>query len=80
MKILGLPGPETIWITVLTALFVADCTQTAPLSITLKDPKTNAVRTCAAREFGKSDTAFLASAVEACAKQLEGYGFVRVND
>ena len=76
MKILDL----SIWLSALTALFVVACTQTAPLSITLKDPKTNAVRTCAAREFGKSDTSFLASAVEACAKQLEGYGFVRVNE
>ena len=63
------------------ALFLfAACTQTAPLSITLKDPKTNAVRTCSAKEFGKNDTSFLASAVETCARQLEGYGFVRVNE
>ena len=64
----------------LTLFVMAACTQTAPLSITLKDPKTNTVRTCSARQFSKNDAAFLANAVETCAKQLEAYGFVRVNE
>ena len=69
-----------IWMSVLALLFVAACTQTSPLSITLKDPKTNAVRKCAAREFGATDSELLAKAVETCARQLEEHGFVRVDE
>ena len=70
----------TIWMLVLGFFLVAACTQTSPLSIVLKDPKTNVVTKCAAREFGSTDTAVLAKAVEACARRLEAQGFVRVNE
>ena len=62
-------------------VFVTACAQTAPpLSITLRDPKTNAVQKCSAREGAAKDSAALSSAVEACARQLEARGFVREND
>ena len=69
-----------IWLSVFALIFVAACTQTSPLSITLKDPKTNVVRKCAAREFGATHTELLAKAVETCARQLEEHGFVRVDE
>ena len=63
------------------ALFViAACTQTAPLSITLRDPQTNSVQKCSAREGMAKDVTALSNAVEMCARQLEARGFVRVND
>ena len=62
-------------------VFVIACAETAPpLSITLRDPKTNAVQKCSAREGMNKDSAALSSAVEMCARQLEARGFVRESD
>ncbi len=59
-------------------LFIG-CGSAAPLSITLYNPKTSVSRTCAARSTIKTDVEFLSRTVEACAKQLESHGFVRVD-
>jgi len=64
----------------LTLFSVAACAQTAPLSITLIDPKTNAKQKCSASEGAAKDVAALSGAVEMCARQLEALGFVRIND
>ena len=69
------------FICVFAMAFITACAETAPpLSITLRDPKTNAVQKCSARESTAKDTAALSSAVEACARQLEARGFVRESD
>lgn len=61
--------------------FLWACATTNPLSITLYNSKTNTLRKCAARESApQQHTQMLAGAVEACAKQLEAHGFVRVSD
>lgn len=54
------------------------CATTPNLSVQLVHPKTKAVRTCAARESATKDVPMLSEAVEACARQLEARGFVRV--
>lgn len=52
---------------------------TAPnLSVQLVNPKTNAMRTCAARASTSKDIPILTDAVEACARQLEARGFIRM--
>ena len=70
----------TIRIGILTVIFLAGCTQTTPLSITLVDPKTNSVQKCTAREGSARDVSALSSAVEMCARKLETLGYVRTND
>ena len=56
------------------------CAQANPLSIKLMDPTTKSITTCSAREGASKDIPALSGAVEACARQLEARGFVRVND
>jgi hypothetical protein len=60
-------------------LLIVGCTATSPMSITLYNPKTKVTRTCVARESAARQIEALSSAVEACAKQLEARGFVRVD-
>jgi hypothetical protein len=57
------------------------CTTAPPLSITLRNPKTNVSRTCAARNTSivRTDVEMLSEAVETCARQLEAHGFVRMD-
>jgi hypothetical protein len=61
-------------------LVACGCAQTNPLSIKLMDPTTKSVTTCSAREGAAKDIPALSGAVEACARQLEARGFVRVNE
>jgi hypothetical protein len=56
------------------------CTQVEPLSITLVNPKTNAVMKCSARQGPVAPAVSLSNMVELCAKQLEARGFVRVDE
>lgn len=60
-------------------LFIFGCSAASPMSITLYHPKTKIARTCAARESAAREIEVLSAAVEACAKQLETRGFVRVD-
>jgi len=60
-------------------MLMVSCQATAPTSITLYNPKTKVSQTCAARQTIPKYTEALAAAVEACAKQLESRGFVRVD-
>ena len=60
--------------------FLSGCGTTNPLSIRLYHPKANMVRNCAAHESTSRNTQMLADIVESCARQLEGHGFVRVDE
>jgi hypothetical protein len=64
----------------LTLIQVMACAQAEPLSITLVNPKTNAVMKCSARESSGARNGSLSGMVELCAKQLEARGFVRVDE
>lgn len=64
----------------LAMIQVMACAQAEPLSITLVNPKTNAVMRCSAREGPGAHGVSLSGIVELCAKQLEARGFVRVNE
>jgi hypothetical protein len=57
------------------------CSQTQPLSVTMINPKTKAVATCAAREPEKANVPveILSNAVAACVKQLEARGYKRAD-
>jgi len=70
LKTLGLIG----------ILNVLACAQVEPLSITLVNPKTNAVMRCSARQGPVAPDISLSAIVELCAKQLEAHGFVRVDE
>ena len=61
-------------------LFIG-CGTAQPLSITLYNPETKVSQTCAARTSPiiRTNVEVLARAVEACARQLEAQGFVRVD-
>jgi hypothetical protein len=61
-------------------LNVLACAQVEPLSITLVNPKTNAVMRCSARQGPFAHDISLSAIVELCAKQLEAHGFVRVDE
>ncbi len=65
---------------VLTLVQVMACTEAEPLSITLRNPKTNTVMRCAARQSPIRPSASLSDVVELCAKELEARGFVRVDE
>jgi len=60
------------------ACYVSGCAATPNLSVQLVHPKTKAMRTCSARESTSKDIPVLTDAVEACARQLEARGFVRM--
>jgi hypothetical protein len=64
----------------LGTLIVFACSAPRPLSITLYDPKTSAVRNCAARESRSEEISVLSAAVEACARALEARGYIRKPD
>ncbi len=64
----------------LVLIHVAACAQAQPLSITLVNPKTNAVMKCAAYQSPIKPSSALADVVEICAEQLEARGFVRVDE
>ncbi len=66
------------WASVFTLIQLVACVPTEPLSITLRNPKTNAVVNCTAHEDPLRPSGALSGAVELCAKQLEARGFVRV--
>lgn len=61
-----------------TASYTSGCAATPNLSVQLVHPKTKAVQSCTARESTSRDIPLLSSAVEACARQLEARGFIRV--
>jgi hypothetical protein len=61
-----------------TACSASGCAATPNLSVQLVHPKTKAMRTCSARESTSKDIPMLSDAVEACARQLEARGFVRM--
>ena len=61
-------------------LNVLACAQAEPLSITLVNPKTNAVMRCSAHQGPVAPDMSLSAMVELCAKQLEARGFVRVDE
>jgi hypothetical protein len=65
---------------VLAIGLLVGCGTAHPLAITLYNPKTKASQTCAARSSIKTDVEVLSQAVEACARQLEAHGFVRVDE
>jgi hypothetical protein len=46
----------------------------------MHNPKTNTTLTCSARKGTLKDVEVLYDAVEACARQLEAQGFVRLDD
>jgi hypothetical protein len=69
-----------ICIAPLVSLVAEGCAQTNPLSVKLMDPKTKVVRICSAREGTAKDIPALSNAVEMCARQLEAYGFIRIDD
>jgi len=60
------------------ACYASGCAATPNLSVQLVHPKTNVVQNCTARESTAKDIPLLSSAVEACARQLEARGFIRV--
>jgi hypothetical protein len=60
------------------ACYSSGCAATPNLSVQLVHPKTKAVQSCTARESTSRDIPMLSSAVEACARQLEARGFIRV--
>jgi hypothetical protein len=65
----------------LVALCVAaGCAPSYPLSINMYNPNTGDRQKCAARERSASDIPVLARAVEACARNLESKGYIRVSD
>lgn len=67
------------WLAAIALCFLVGCTAAPPTSITLYHPKAKLTRTCAVRDLGGKNVEALSSAVEACAKQLESRGFVRVD-
>ena len=58
--------------------YASGCAATPNLSVQLVHPKTNVVQNCTARESTARDIPLLSAAVEACARQLEARGFIRV--
>ena len=60
------------------ACYASGCAATPNLSVQLVHPKTNVVQNCTARESTARDIPLLSAAVEACARQLEARGFIRV--
>lgn len=64
---------------VLTTGLLLGCEAAHPLSITLYNPETKVSQICAARSAIKTDVEVLSQVVEACARQLEAHGFVRVD-
>jgi len=60
------------------ACYASGCAATPNLSVQMYHPKTKVVQNCAARESTAKDIPLLSSAVEACARQLEARGFIRV--
>jgi len=65
---------------IVLAVALSSCSSTeAPLAIRMYNPKTGQTLHCTARSESSADSPVLASAVEACASQLEARGFVRDN-
>ena len=58
--------------------YLSGCATAPSLSVQLVHPKTKVVQFCSAREASEKDIPSLLAAVEACARQLEARGFVRV--
>jgi hypothetical protein len=60
-------------------LLLSSCSSTSPpLSIKMYNPQTTQTLTCSASDqLSRAELPLLAVAVETCAKQLEGKGFVR---
>jgi len=67
-----------IFFLLFAACYVSGCAAPPNLSVQLVHPKTNTMRTCSARESTAKDIPMLSDAVEACARQLEARGFVRM--
>jgi hypothetical protein len=63
---------------VVAALMLNACSSSPPLVIKMYHPETKQSLTCAAKdELTQASSSALASAVETCARHLEGQGFVR---
>src|SRR3990172_4116991 len=58
--------------------YASGCAATPNLSVQMYHPKTKVVQNCTARESTAKDIPLLSTAVEACARQLEARGFIRV--
>ena len=67
-----------ILLPVFLACSASGCAATPNLSVQMYHPKTKVVQNCTARESTAKDIPLLFSAVEACARQLEARGFIRV--
>ncbi|HZA55631.1 MAG TPA: hypothetical protein VE616_15380 [Candidatus Udaeobacter sp.] len=63
----------------LGALFTLGCTPSRSLFVSMHNPNTNTTLNCSARETRGVDTEILYDAVDACVRQLEARGFVRVD-
>jgi hypothetical protein len=71
-------GSFSCFSVLMIALMCASCTSSAPtLAIRMYHPGTHNTLHCTARGQPGQDSALLANAVEACARQLEANGFVR---
>jgi hypothetical protein len=62
---------------VLATALVSCSSAPPPLAIRMYNPKTNQTLHCTARSESSAHAPALASAAEACARQLEANGFVR---
>jgi len=62
------------------APFIFACAAQPNLLVKMYNPKTKVVRNCSARESAMRDIPAIAAAVEACARQLESHGFVRLEN
>jgi len=60
------------------ACYASGCAPTSNLSVQMYHPRTKVVQNCTARESTAKDIPLLSAAVEACARQLEARGFIRV--
>jgi hypothetical protein len=65
---------------VLGALLILGCTSSRSLFVSMHNPKTNTTLNCSAREAPGQDIEVLYDVVEACVRQLEARGFVRVDN
>ena len=68
------------YLTVLGAFVFLGCASSRSLLVRMYNPKTNTTLNCSAREGNVKELEVLYDAVEACARQLEAQGFVRLKD
>ena len=64
----------------LGVLVFLGCASSRSLLVKMYNPKTNTTLNCSAREGTVKDVEALYDAVEACVRQLEAQGFIRLKD